>query len=95
MADQPDKPHDWYSDGLTHLWSPYAQMKTLAPPLSVARTEGTRIVLTDGESKTTVVTVPGLAPPGRGIRIAVIMLVEAANKTRVALSNRLDMEIPE
>jgi adenosylmethionine-8-amino-7-oxononanoate aminotransferase len=48
MADQPDKPHDWYAAGLMHLWLPYAQMKTLTPPLSVARTKGARIVLADG-----------------------------------------------
>jgi adenosylmethionine-8-amino-7-oxononanoate aminotransferase len=31
-----------------HLWLPYAQMKTMRPPLAVARTRGSRIVLTDG-----------------------------------------------
>ncbi len=30
------------------LWRPYTQMKTAQPPLAVARTEGTRIVLRDG-----------------------------------------------
>ena len=34
--------------GLEHIWLPYAQMKTAAPPLAVARTEGSRIVLADG-----------------------------------------------
>ncbi len=34
--------------GLEHIWLPYAQMKTTAPPLEVARTQGSRIVLTDG-----------------------------------------------
>jgi adenosylmethionine-8-amino-7-oxononanoate aminotransferase len=48
MPDRSAKPHDWYAAGLAHLWLPYAQMKTLIPPLPVARTEGTRIVLTDG-----------------------------------------------
>ncbi len=33
---------------LDHIWLPYAQMKTAAPPLRVARTEGSRIVLADG-----------------------------------------------
>jgi adenosylmethionine-8-amino-7-oxononanoate aminotransferase len=39
---------DWYTGGLGHVWLPYAQMKTLRPPLAVARTEGCRIVLADG-----------------------------------------------
>ncbi len=33
-----------------HLWLPYAQMKTETPPLAVARTEGTRIILEDGRA---------------------------------------------
>jgi adenosylmethionine-8-amino-7-oxononanoate aminotransferase len=33
---------------LDHLWLPYAQMKTMRPPLVVARTQGCRIVLADG-----------------------------------------------
>jgi adenosylmethionine-8-amino-7-oxononanoate aminotransferase len=32
----------------SHLWRPYAQMKTASRPLAVARTEGCRIVLEDG-----------------------------------------------
>jgi adenosylmethionine-8-amino-7-oxononanoate aminotransferase len=39
---------DWYARGLRHLWQPYTQMKTSDPPLAVARTHGTRIVLADG-----------------------------------------------
>lgn len=42
-----DRDH-WYKAGLKHVWLPYAQMKTAAPPLAVARTEGCRIVLADG-----------------------------------------------
>ena len=38
---------DWY-EGLAHIWLPYAQMKTVAPPLPVVRTSGSRIVLADG-----------------------------------------------
>jgi adenosylmethionine-8-amino-7-oxononanoate aminotransferase len=38
----------WYQAGLAHLWLPYAQMKTIRPPLAVVRTEGCRIVLADG-----------------------------------------------
>jgi adenosylmethionine-8-amino-7-oxononanoate aminotransferase len=36
----------WY--GLDHVWLPYAQMKTVAPPLAVTATHGSRIRLTDG-----------------------------------------------
>src|SRR5215217_2734662 len=38
----------WYKAGLDHVWLPYAQMKTAGPPLAVARTQGSRIVLADG-----------------------------------------------
>ncbi len=38
----------WYESGLDHAWLPYVQMKTMRPPLSAARTHGTRIVLADG-----------------------------------------------
>src|SRR6201987_401384 len=38
----------WYEAGLAHVWLPYAQMKTARAPLPVARTHGSRIVLTDG-----------------------------------------------
>ncbi len=41
-------PTDWYAAGWPHVWLPYAQMKTAAPPLAVARTEGCRIILADG-----------------------------------------------
>src|SRR5580698_3574397 len=39
---------DWYAAGLDHVWLPYAQMKTMSPPLAVVRTQGSRIVLADG-----------------------------------------------
>lgn len=39
---------DWYARGFPHIWLPYTQMKTANPPLAVARTHGTRIVLADG-----------------------------------------------
>src|SRR5438876_11409424 len=45
--DQADDP-GWYDAGLAHVWLPYSQMKTASPPLAVARTEGSRIVLADG-----------------------------------------------
>jgi adenosylmethionine---8-amino-7-oxononanoate aminotransferase len=37
-----------YAEGLDHIWLPYAQMKTVAPPLAVTATHGSRIVLADG-----------------------------------------------
>ena len=43
-----DQPPDWYAAGLEHIWLPYAQMKTVAPPLPVVRTQGSRIVLAEG-----------------------------------------------
>ena len=39
---------DWYAGGIEHVWLPYAQMKTAAAPLPVARTQGSRIQLADG-----------------------------------------------
>lgn len=39
---------DWYESGLSHVWLPYAQMKTAPAPLPVTRTQGTRITLDDG-----------------------------------------------
>jgi adenosylmethionine-8-amino-7-oxononanoate aminotransferase len=41
-------PPAWYAAGLDHVWLPYAQMKTASPPLAVAATHGSRIVLADG-----------------------------------------------
>jgi adenosylmethionine-8-amino-7-oxononanoate aminotransferase len=51
MAEDTSKnkaPPGWYGEGLSHIWLPYAQMKTAREPLAVARTHGTRIVLADG-----------------------------------------------
>ncbi|HLA21691.1 MAG TPA: adenosylmethionine--8-amino-7-oxononanoate transaminase [Pseudolabrys sp.] len=42
------RPPDWYAGGIEHVWLPYAQMKTAAPPLPVVRTQGSRIQLADG-----------------------------------------------
>ncbi len=39
---------DWY--GLEHVWLPYAQMKTMTPPLAVTGTAGSRITLGDGRT---------------------------------------------
>src|SRR6478672_8808199 len=38
----------WYDPELPHVWLPYAQMKTVSPPVPVARTYGARIFLADG-----------------------------------------------
>jgi adenosylmethionine---8-amino-7-oxononanoate aminotransferase len=39
---------DWCTRGMGHIWLPYTQLKTATYPLSVARTQGSRIFLTDG-----------------------------------------------
>jgi len=39
---------DWLTLGSRHVWRPYCQMKTAAPPLAVARTQGARLILADG-----------------------------------------------
>ncbi len=39
---------DWLHAGLDHVWLPYTQMKAASPPLAVAATRGSRIVLADG-----------------------------------------------
>ncbi|MGE4220569.1 MAG: adenosylmethionine--8-amino-7-oxononanoate transaminase [Alphaproteobacteria bacterium] len=38
----------WFHAGYPHVWLPYTQMKTAAPPLPAVRTYGSRIVLADG-----------------------------------------------
>jgi adenosylmethionine-8-amino-7-oxononanoate aminotransferase len=47
QSNSPESPA-WLAAGLDHLWMPYTQMQTAAPPLPVAATVGTRILLTDG-----------------------------------------------
>jgi len=39
---------DWFTNGFPHLWLPYTQMQTAAPPLAVASTSGSTITLADG-----------------------------------------------
>src|SRR5277367_5147016 len=39
---------EWYATGLGQVWLPYAQMKTLSPPLAGTATDGCRIRLADG-----------------------------------------------
>lgn len=41
-------PPAWFQAGADHVWRPYCQMKTARPPLPMARTYGSRIVLEDG-----------------------------------------------
>lgn len=43
-------PPDWLTDGHRHVWLPYTQMKTAAPPAPVVRTRGSRIELADGRT---------------------------------------------
>jgi adenosylmethionine-8-amino-7-oxononanoate aminotransferase len=38
----------WYSEGLDHVWLPYAQMKTAGKPLAVVGADGVRLKLEDG-----------------------------------------------
>jgi adenosylmethionine---8-amino-7-oxononanoate aminotransferase len=38
----------WLTQGAPHVWRPYCQMKTARPPLPVAATKGSRLVLADG-----------------------------------------------
>ncbi len=40
----------WLTRGAPHVWRPYCQMKTAAPPLAVARTDGVRLFLEDGRT---------------------------------------------
>lgn len=51
MADEIGKKRElpaWYTAGIDHIWLPYAQMKTITPPLPVVGTQGARIRLADG-----------------------------------------------
>jgi adenosylmethionine-8-amino-7-oxononanoate aminotransferase len=48
LGDKAGEGPAWYAAGLAHVWLPYAQMKTMCPPLPVVRTQGCRIVLADG-----------------------------------------------
>ncbi len=41
---------DWLERGAGHVWRPYCQMKTAAPPLAVERTQGLEIHLADGRT---------------------------------------------
>src|SRR6478736_7214150 len=41
---------DWMAQGQPHIWLPYAQMKTVTPPLPVVRSHGSRLELADGRS---------------------------------------------
>lgn len=39
---------NWLTPGLAHLWLPYTQMQTAAPPLAVVASDGVRLRLADG-----------------------------------------------
>lgn len=41
-------PPAWFDAGYGHVWLPYAQMQTVAPPLPVVSASGSRITLADG-----------------------------------------------
>ena len=38
----------WFTEGYEHIWLPYSQMQTVAPPLPVVSAEGCQITLADG-----------------------------------------------
>nr|WP_070959925.1 adenosylmethionine--8-amino-7-oxononanoate transaminase [Hyphomonas sp. Mor2] len=42
-------PPDWFETGLQHIWIPYAQMKTMPIPAPIAATNGTELILPDGQ----------------------------------------------
>ena len=42
------KAPDWLAEGWLHIWLPYAQMKTVSPPLPVIGAHGARLKLADG-----------------------------------------------
>lgn len=44
----PNSAPAWQRDAQEHVWLPYAQMQTAAPPLPVVGTDGVRIKLADG-----------------------------------------------
>ncbi|MEM6534629.1 MAG: adenosylmethionine--8-amino-7-oxononanoate transaminase [Pseudomonadota bacterium] len=39
---------DWLAPGLSHIWLPYAQMKTMPRPAAIAATGGTHLLMPDG-----------------------------------------------
>ena len=45
---RPSLAPDWLAAGLPHIWLPYTQMATAAPPLAVVSTNGVRLRLADG-----------------------------------------------
>lgn len=47
-AELGDGTPDWLSAGRGHVWRPYTQMKTAAPPFPVVKTRGVRLYLQDG-----------------------------------------------
>ena len=44
----PESAPDWLSGGWPHIWLPYTQMQTAAPPLPVTGAKGSKIKLADG-----------------------------------------------
>ena len=43
-----DSMPDWLTEGIDHLWLPYTQMKDAPLPAPVVKTEGQKIILSDG-----------------------------------------------
>src|SRR5258707_4045115 len=96
----------WYDAGLGHTWLPYAQMKTMRPPLPVVGTEGCRIVLADGRELVDGIASWWTACPGYNhphTRAAVerqltqmphVMLGGLANEPALTLARRLAALLP-
>lgn len=47
MPDRTETP-GWLAEGFDHIWLPYTQMKNAPLPAPIARTEGCRLVMSDG-----------------------------------------------
>ena len=42
--------NDWFAQGSPHVWLPYAQMKTVQPPVAVVGAHGSHLKLADGRT---------------------------------------------
>ncbi len=99
-------PPAWYVDGIDHVWLPYAQMKTVSPPLPVVGSEGARLRLADGRElirrrRQLVDRLPWLQPPaypgGGGASAqadAAFMFGGLAHEQALTLAKRLAALLP-
>jgi adenosylmethionine---8-amino-7-oxononanoate aminotransferase len=94
-------------DGLDRLWRPYTQMKIAAPPLKVAATRGTRILLEDGRALLDGIAswwtaVHGYNHPAiveavqrQAARMPHVMLGGLVHEPALALARRLSDTVPD